>query len=64
MIRNVLAEIGGIGLYGLIAITLFFTAFIFMLVRVLLMNRRHCNAMRQLPLDDAQLSEQGDLSHD
>ena len=50
MIRNVLEQIGGIGIYGVISLTLFFAFFIGMLVWVLRMHRPHLNDMSALPL--------------
>lgn len=65
MIRNVLEQIGGIGLYGIIALLLFASVFAGMLLWVLRMKPPYLNSMRQLPLsgDTPALSE-GDHHHD
>jgi len=52
MIRNVLTEIGGIGLYGVISICLFFLVFSGALVWVLLLRKPHLKSMSRLPLED------------
>ena len=52
MIRNVLVEIGGIGLLGIISLALFFAVFIAMLARVARMKKTHLEDARMLPLDD------------
>jgi hypothetical protein len=53
MIENVLHELGGIGLYGLISICLFFAVFVGVIVWTLCLTRRYVNEMGHLPLDDA-----------
>ena len=50
MIRNVLEQIGGVGVYGIISLTLFFAFFIGMLVWVLRMRKPYINDMSALPL--------------
>lgn len=52
MIRNVLSDIGGVGLYGVISICLFFTTFSLTLVWALLKRRPFLNYMGSLPLAD------------
>jgi cbb3-type cytochrome oxidase subunit 3 len=51
MIRNVLQEIGGVGLYGVISLLLFFLVFVGMLIWVLRLRRPHLDEMSKLPLD-------------
>lgn len=53
MIRNVLSHIGGIELYGVISVLLFFTFFIGMLVWAFRLKTGHLESMGKLPLDDA-----------
>jgi hypothetical protein len=52
MIQNVLKEIGGIGIYGVISISLFFLVFGGALVRVFLLKKPYLDSMRSLPLQD------------
>lgn len=54
MIQNVLKEVGGIGLYGVISICLFFLVFSVAFVRACLLKRPFVQAMSALPLNDAQ----------
>jgi hypothetical protein len=53
MIKNILEHIGGIGVYGVISICLFFTVFLGALVWVARMKKSHVDSMSILPLDDA-----------
>ena len=55
MIKNVLSEIGGVGLYGVISISLFFTVFIGMLIWVGLMKKSFAQSMSALPLQDGEI---------
>jgi hypothetical protein len=52
MIKNVLQEIGGIGLYGVISICLFFTVFTGAFVWACLQRKPFLSAMSALPLQD------------
>ncbi|HEX7653630.1 MAG TPA: CcoQ/FixQ family Cbb3-type cytochrome c oxidase assembly chaperone [Verrucomicrobiae bacterium] len=51
MYQNVLAKIDGIGLYGVISISIFFAFFTGMLLWACLQKRNHLNRMSALPLD-------------
>ena len=53
MIKNVLEHIGGVGVYGVISICLFFSLFIGAIFLVLRMKKSHADTMSALPLDDA-----------
>jgi cbb3-type cytochrome oxidase subunit 3 len=65
MIKNVLSDIGGVGLYGVISITLFFTVFIGMLLWVWAMKKSFAQSMSALPLDDGEKkSDQKGTSHE
>ena len=55
MIKNVLSDIGGVGLYGVISISLFFAVFIGMLVWVWAMKKSFAQTMSALPLDDGEI---------
>ncbi|MCX8089314.1 MAG: CcoQ/FixQ family Cbb3-type cytochrome c oxidase assembly chaperone [Verrucomicrobiae bacterium] len=54
MIKAVLEHIGGIGVYGVISILLFFAVFVGVLLRVARMKRAHTDAMAALPLHDGE----------
>ena len=53
MIKNVLEHIGGVGVYGVISICLFFTVFLAAIFVALRMKKSHADSMSALPLDDA-----------
>jgi hypothetical protein len=52
MIQDVLREIGGIGLYGVISICLFFLVFGIASLRACLLKRSFLESMSALPLDE------------
>lgn len=52
MIRNVLTDIDGIGLYGVLSICLFFAVFSGMLVWAFLQKKKELNDHSLLPLED------------
>jgi hypothetical protein len=52
MIKDVLENIGGIGLYGVISICLFFAVFTGMLIWVFLLKKNYIKEMSELPLLD------------
>jgi hypothetical protein len=52
MIQNVLRELGGVGIYGVISVCLFFTVFGAALIRALLLNKNIVQEMGTLPLND------------
>jgi hypothetical protein len=52
MIKNILQDIGGIGLYGVISLCLFFAVFSGALLWAALHRAAFCNRMSALPLDD------------
>lgn len=54
MIKNVLSDIGGVGLYGIISISLFFTVFIGMLIWAFSMKKSFAKSMSVLPLNDGE----------
>jgi hypothetical protein len=57
MIQNVLSGIGGVGIYGVISICLFFAVFVGVLVWITGLKRSYLNAMSELPLDGAAAPE-------
>ena len=56
MIKNVLENIGGVGIYGVVSICLFFAFFLAMLVWVGRLKRSHLASMSELPLEDGSRS--------
>lgn len=53
MIQNVLSSIGGVGVYGVISICLFFAVFVGVLVWTFGLKKSYLETMRELPLEDA-----------
>jgi len=54
MIKNVLSDIGGIGLYGVISICLFFAVFTGMLIWAFRMKKTFAQRMSACPLHDGE----------
>ena len=52
MIENVIREIGGVGLFGVISICLFAAVFVGVLIRVICLKKDYLETMRELPLAD------------
>jgi len=51
MIENVLHDLGGVGIFGIVSICLFFTFFSGMLVWAARLKKSYLNTMGGLPLD-------------
>jgi hypothetical protein len=62
MIKNVLTHIGGIGLYGVISICLFFAVFVGVLLWAFTLKSGYLNSMRRLPLEDEPGLEPGGIT--
>ncbi|MBI5802259.1 MAG: cbb3-type cytochrome c oxidase subunit 3 [Verrucomicrobia bacterium] len=58
-----LTDIGGIGIYGVISICLFFAVFTAALLLTLRMKKPFAEKMGALPLDDSDASKKG-VSHE
>ena len=54
MIQNVLRDIGGIGLYGVLSVCLFFLVFSVAFIRACLLKKPFLQSMSALPLHDGQ----------
>ncbi len=54
MIRNVLSHIGGVEIYGIASVLLFFAFFTGMLIWAFRLKPGHLESMGRLPLDDGQ----------
>ena len=52
MIKNVLTEIGGVGIYGVISICLFFAVFTGSLIFAFLHRKPFLQSMSALPLEE------------
>jgi len=66
MIKNVLSDVGGIGLYGVISICLFFVVFSGALVWAFLLRKSFLNSMSELPLHDGsrESAQKGNPDHE
>jgi hypothetical protein len=67
--ENVLHSMGGVGVYGIISICLFFAVFTGVLVWTICLKKPYLKAMRELPLDgsstaDADLTPNPEDKHD
>ena len=64
MIENVLNKMGGVGVYGIISICLFFAVFVGVLLWTARLKKPYLKAMRELPLEDPSAPEPDtDLAH-
>lgn len=52
MIKNVLSHIGGVELYGILSVLIFFSVFIGMLIWAFRIKRTHLDTMGRLPLQE------------
>jgi hypothetical protein len=65
MIQNVLRDIGGVGIYGVISICLFFAVFTVALVWAFLHSKGFLNSMSMLPLEDGTIQpHQGEKTNE
>jgi hypothetical protein len=64
MIENVMHQMGGIGIFGIISITLFFAFFTGMLFWTAFLKKPYLNSMRALPLDEDRRDAEGNLIWD
>jgi cytochrome c oxidase cbb3-type subunit 3 len=53
MLENVLGRMGGVGMYGVISIILFFVLFIGVLVWMIGLKKSYLEEMSELPLEGA-----------
>lgn len=58
MIKNAVQDIGGVGLYGIISLVIFFSVFTGALLLACLHGKRFCTTMSALPLHDGTKGEQ------
>ena len=60
MIKNILQDIGGIGLYGVVSLCLFFAVFSGALLWTFVQRAAFCTRMSALPLED----EKGEVRYE
>ena len=63
MIKNVLTHIGGVEVYGVISICLFFAVFSLAVVLALRMKKSVAQRLSRLPLEDSQPASK-EVSHE
>ena len=61
MIQNVLSGIGGVGVYGVIAVLLFFAVFLGVLYWAVGLRRPYLERMSRLPLEADDEASKGDF---
>ena len=64
MIKNVLLDIGGVGIYGIIALSIFFLFFSGMLMWVVSLKKGYLNQAGSMPLELDLNEEQKDTCHE
>ena len=64
MMQNVLSAIGGVGVYGVISICVFFVIFGSALVWALMLKKPFLEAMSALPLVDEETPAKGESTHE
>lgn len=66
MMRNVISAIGGVEVYGIISICLFFLVFVGALVWSAVQKKTFCAMMSSLPLHDGEVggAEKGEAQHE
>ena len=64
MIKNIVENINGVEMFGIISICLFFTFFIGMLLWATRLKKNYLNSMQQLPLDGGEKTSKQDSSHE
>jgi len=62
MIKYIYENIGGVGLFGVISILLFFVFFTGMLLWASFLKKPYLNTMRELPLDGGEINPIKDQS--
>jgi hypothetical protein len=64
MFRNIMEDIGGVGLYGLISLLTFFTVFTVMVIWAMRLKKPYIKSMSNLPLDsDSPSAHSGEHRH-
>ena len=64
MFRDILTDLGGVGVYGVLATLLFIAVFIAMVIWVLRLKKPYVDTMKHMPLEpDKPSPEHGDKNH-
>ena len=63
MIQNVIRDMGGIAVFGIISVCLFFVVFTSAAIYAFVQRKAFCDRMRALPLDDGSRESKG-ASHE
>ncbi len=63
MIQNVLSDIGGIGIYGVISICIFVAVFVVAMIWMFRLNKTYLRAMEKLPLEEDATSARGSAAN-
>ncbi|MFH2036370.1 MAG: cbb3-type cytochrome c oxidase subunit 3 [Candidatus Zixiibacteriota bacterium] len=64
MIRDVLQSIGGVEIYAIMGLLLFFGLFLFILIRVIKMDKNELQKYSRIPLEDTRLVKPAVVSSD
>ena len=65
MIKDVMVEIGGVGVFAIVSLIIFFALFAGVLGRVMRLKKSYLERMKELPLNpDEQSIDTGPQSHD
>ena len=59
MIQNVIRDMGGIGIFGVISVCLFFSVFVSAAIFAFSRRKALCERMGALPLDDGSVDSKG-----
>ena len=59
MIQNVIRDMGGIAVFGVISICLFFAVFTVAAIYAFMQRKAFCDRMRALPLEDGTCEAKG-----
>lgn len=64
MIKNVLTDIGGVGIYGAVSICLFFAVFSGAVIWAMGLRKSFLETMSALPLEEDSARPKGDPNHE
>ena len=66
MVKNVLSDIGGIGIYGVVSICLFFAVFVGAFIWSMLLKKSDLDSRSVLPLEDGTIAptKKGNSRHE
>lgn len=64
MIQDTIRQVGGIGIYGVISVVMFFVFFTGATIWALRLKKGYVQTMETLPLDDTAPSQDESLNHE